>query len=186
MGIYTRTGDGGTTSLGDGTRVPKVSARVEAYGTIDEANSFVGLARASVTDERLSEILRFIQQRLFNCAGSLAAPDSPTGNGRGITPADLEALEHAVDAFTDAVGPLDSFVIPGGSESAARLQVARAVVRRAERRAAGLAETEPVDPLVLGFLNRASDALFAATRYAAHLDGVGEEPWDPAAEAPQL
>jgi cob(I)alamin adenosyltransferase len=180
--IYTRTGDEGQTSLGDGRRVPKSSSRVEAYGTVDEANSLVGLARAGVADERLDAVLHFLQQRLFNCSGSLAMPRVPEEEpARHVKQEDVDELERAIDAFTEATGPIDHFVVPAGSETVARLHVARTVMRRAERRVDALAQEAEVDPLVLAFLNRSSDLLFSAARYAATLEGTLEEAWDPEA-----
>ncbi len=186
MTIYTRRGDEGDTSLADGTRVPKSSARVEAYGTVDEANSAVGLARAAIDDPRLDAALAFMQHKLFNCSSSLATP----GHARSertpaITPGDVRALELLIDEFETVTGPLDHFIIEGGCRGAAHLQFARAVVRRAERRAAALAAVEDVDPQVLAFLNRCSDALFAAARHANRLAGFDETPWDPAARPPR-
>lgn len=185
--IYTRTGDEGQTSLGDGRRVPKSSGRVEAYGTVDEANSLVGLARAGVTDERLDGVLHFLQQRLFNCSSSLAIPQVPEDDAaRHVRQEDIDELERAIDVFTEAAGPLDHFVLPTGSETVARLHVARTVMRRAERRADALAQEAEIDRLVLAFLNRSSDLLFAAARYAARLEGAPEEAWNPQAEPPNL
>ncbi len=187
MSIYTRTGDTGQTSLGDGSRVPKSSGRVDAYGTVDEANSLVGLARAGVEDETLDSVLHFVQQRLFNCSSSLAIPTVPEDDAaRHITQADVDTLERAIDLFTEVAGPLNHFVLPAGSETVARLHVARTAMRRAERRADALAQEAPIDPLVLKFLNRSSDLLFSAARYAAARDGSGEEAWDPKAELPPL
>jgi len=174
MSIYTRRGDSGETSLADGSRVRKDSARVEAYGTVDEANSAIGLARAVPVDERLDGVLRFAQHRLFNCSASLAAPG---GSAVAVTAEDVAALEAAIDGFEAATGAPGGFVIEGGCEAAARLQVARAVVRRAERRVATLAASEPVDPQVTAFINRLSDALFAGARYANALTGTAEELW---------
>lgn len=187
MTIYTRTGDEGQTSLGDGRRVPKSSGRVEAYGTVDEANSLVGLARAGVTDNKLDGVLHFLQQRLFNCSSSLAIPQVPEDDSaRHVKQEDIDELERAIDVFTEAAGQLDHFVVPAGSETVARLHVARTVMRRAERRADALAQEAEIDRLVLAFLNRSSDLLFAAARYAATLDGASEEAWDPNAELPEL
>jgi cob(I)alamin adenosyltransferase len=185
--IYTRTGDEGQTSLGDGRRVPKSSGRVEAYGTIDEANSLVGLARAGVTDEKLDAVLHFLQQRLFNCSSSLATPHVPDGDSaHHVQQEDIDGLEHAIDLFSAAAGQLDHFVVPAGSETVARLHVARTVMRRAERRVDALAQEAEIDRLVLAFLNRSSDLLFAAARYAATLDDAFEEAWDPAAKLRDL
>lgn len=187
MTIYTRRGDHGDTSLADGTRVSKTSARVEAYGAVDEANSAVGFARAAVTDSELDGVLHFIQQRLFNCSSSLATPaESRTDSTPIITAEDVALLESAIDRFTECTGPLTHFVIEAGCEAAARLQLARAVTRRAERRLVALAAQEPVDEQVSMFVNRLSDALFAAARYANHLAGVTDELWDSRAPLPSL
>lgn len=179
MTIYTRRGDTGDTSLAGGTRVRKDSVRVEAYGALDEANSCVGLARSGVTDEVLGDLLRFVQNRLFNCSAQLASetrvePDSPLL----ITHGDVAVLERAVDHFELRTGAPAGFVLEGGCETAARLHVARAVVRRAERRAISLASEAELDANLLAFLNRLSDTLFAAARYANALDATAEESWD--------
>jgi cob(I)alamin adenosyltransferase len=185
--IYTRTGDEGQTSLGDGSRVPKSSGRVEAYGTVDEANSLVGLARSGVSDEKLDAVLHFLQQRLFNCSSSLAMPRVlGEDSAHHVRQEDINVLERAIDVFSAASGPLDHFVVPAGGDTVARLHVARTVMRRAERRADALAQDAEIDRLVLAFLNRSSDLLFAAARYAATLDGAFEEAWDPAAKLPEL
>lgn len=187
MSIYTRRGDHGETSLADGTRVRKDAARVEAYGAVDEANSLVGLARASASDPLLDSILYFAQQRLFNCAAVLATPGDPrtTATPR-VAPADVAFLEAAVDRFESRSGPFVGFILEGGSEVSSRLHVARAALRRAERRTITLAAHEPVDDEVLAFLNRLSDTLFAAARYANAIAGAPDEAWDPVAPAPPL
>lgn len=185
MTIYTRRGDAGTTSLADGERVSKASARVEAYGTVDEANSAVGLARAVVSDPILDDVLHFIQQRLFNCSSSIATPAENAGERTPhISGDDITALEQAVDRFEAESGALNHFIIESGCEAAARLHVARATIRRAERRTVALAADTPVDEGVLKFLNRCSDALFAAARYANKLEDIAEEAWDPATPPP--
>jgi len=184
MSIYTRAGDSGTTRLGDGTPVAKSAARVNAYGTIDEANSFVGCARCAVADPAVDGILRFSQQRLLNCSSAIAAsgpPDEPL-----VTAGDVVALEAAIDAFEGRVGGFRGFVLPSGCEAVARLHVARTVVRRAERECVTLAE-EPasdVDRHVLAFLNRLSDLLFAAARIESVAAGASEELWDRQAVPP--
>lgn len=178
MSIYTRGGDSGTTSLADGSRVPKFSARIEAVGTVDEANSAVGLARVTAADATLANLLAFIQQRLFNCSSALASPE-PTDRTPRIAQADIDALEGAIDRFESRCEPLTCFVVESGCETAARLHVARAVMRRAERRCHELASREDVDAMVPMFLNRASDALFAAARYANACESMPDEPWDP-------
>lgn len=186
MTIYTRRGDHGDTSLVGGDRVSKASARVEAYGTVDEANSAIGLARAAVTDPDIDAILHFAQQRLFNCSSSLA---TPAGSATPATPTlsndDIVALEDAVDVFTDHTPPLTHFVIEAGSEAGSRLQFARAITRRAERRIVALAAQEPVDEMLLTFVNRLSDTLFASARYANSLAESSEELWDPHAPRPE-
>lgn len=187
MPIYTRRGDAGETSLADGSRLSKASARVEAYGTVDEANSAIGLVRASVSDQLLDDVLHFVQQRLFNCSSSLAMPAEHRRPETPVVSAeDVALLERAVDRFQERAGSLDHFVIEAGTESAARLQLARAIVRRAERRVVELSQSEAVDELVLKFVNRLSDVLFAAARYSNAIAGAGEEAWDPHAERPAV
>lgn len=186
MTIYTRRGDHGDTSLSDGTRVSKTSARVEAYGTVDEANSAVGFARAAVTDTELDEVLHFVQQRLFNCSSSLATPaESRTATTPVIVADDIEYLESVIDRFMDRSGPLTHFVIEGGCEPACRLHLARAVTRRAERRLGTLSTEAEVDEQVEAFVNRLSDVLFACARYANHIAGITDELWDPRAQRPE-
>jgi cob(I)alamin adenosyltransferase len=182
MSIYTRRGDTGETSLADGSRVRKDSARVEAYGAMDEAGCAVGLARAAARDERVSRLLRFIQQRLMNCAAITARP-SPEGSAAkvAVSQDDIAALEKAIDALVEAAGPWTGFVLEGGSEAAARLHLARSITRRAERRLVTLSAHDPVDPMVLAFVNRCSDALYAAARAENLSAGCAEEPWDPSA-----
>ena len=187
MTIYTRRGDEGNTSLADGARVSKASARVEAYGTVDEANSAVGFARAAVTDAALDDVLHFVQQRLFNCSSSMAMPAGhATANTPHIDVADVAFLEHAIDVFQERAGDLNHFVLEAGGEATTRLHVARAIMRRAERRVVALSAEEPVDEQVRAFVNRCSDLLFAAARYAATLEGATEEQWDQHAPRPTL
>jgi len=187
MTIYTRRGDDGNTSLADGARVSKASARVEAYGTVDEANSAIGLARVAIDDATLDDVLHFVQQRLFNCSSSLATPAGhATDNTPRIDVADVVALEHAIDLLQGRAGELHHFVIEAGGEAATRLHLARAIMRRAERRVVALCAEEPVDEQVLAFVNRCSDVLFSAARYANVLDGIAEEQWDQHAPRPTL
>lgn len=182
--IYTRTGDKGTTSLTDGSRVAKDSLRVEAYGTIDEANSWVGRALAGVEDPVLSEPLTFLQHRLYNCSSNVAVPPGADIAPTRITSEDVVYLESCIDRFEEVSGPMTCFVLPGGVEVAGTLHVARTVCRRAERRLIALGGVEEVDPLVQMFINRASDALFAAARYANATLGDGDVPWDKDLPAP--
>lgn len=169
--IYTRTGDDGTTSLPDGTRVPKTDPRIEAFGALDEANCHIGLARLDLVDSELDRVLGFVQQRLFNCAAALG------GAAVAVDAEDVTALEHAIDHYAGMLGGFDGFVLPGSDESAARLHIARAVLRRAER---AIAAVGSEDANVLAFVNRASDLLYVAARFS----GAGNEyRWD--AEAPR-
>jgi cob(I)alamin adenosyltransferase len=180
--IYTRSGDGGTTGLRDGSRVAKDDPRVEAYGTLDELGACVGAARAWVSDEHLQRLLVFFQSRVMSCASALAA----RAGSMCVSEADVELLEHAVDAFEERTGALSGFVLPGGSRAAGLLHLARTVCRRAERRIVSLAGQGEQDPLIASFINRGSDFLFAAARLAARLEGAGDVMWDPAMQRPEL
>lgn len=178
--VYTRTGDEGVTSLADGTRVPKDDSRIEMFGAIDEANCLIGLARVNVVDSDIDHVLEFVQHRLFNCSACLSTAQ-PTTEMPRVTPEDTAALEAAIDRYTDRMGGFRGFMLPGCDETSARLHVARAVMRRAERAAAHLAGTENIDGDVLAFLNRASDLLYTAARFV----GAGNEcVWKPEAERP--
>jgi cob(I)alamin adenosyltransferase len=170
MKIYTRTGDSGETSLFGGSRVAKNDPRIEAYGTVDELNSAIGVARASWPSSPIDKQLSAIQSDLFDIGAHLAAP----GNDRfaGVEPRRIEELERAIDAMESELPPLTSFIIPGGSLAAAQLHVARTVCRRAERRVVALEDTATV-----AYLNRLSDYLFVAARYANRGHGVPDTPW---------
>lgn len=183
MGIYTRRGDAGETGLADGTRASKASARVEAYGSIDEAGAAIGFARQAVTDATLQATLRFAQQRLFNCSAALADPSSEEAP---VSDADVCFLEAAIDLLGEADGAWRGFVLASGGEASTRLHLARTITRRVERRAVALAAEAAVDPNALAFLNRLSDLLFAAARAAAAADGDDEDLWDRAAEPPSF
>ncbi len=183
MSIYTRRGDTGDTSLADGSPVRKDALRVEAYGTIDEAGCAIGLARSAVSDPDVAALLRFVQQRLMNCAATTAGADPGGAAGSvPVTGEDIAALERAIDSLGDRTGAWTGFVLEAGSDAATRLHLARSITRRAERRLVALAAVEPVDPLVLSFVNRASDALYAAARFENLAAGCSEEPWDPTAQ----
>jgi cob(I)alamin adenosyltransferase len=180
MSIYTRRGDAGETSLANGSRVSKDSPRVEAYGALDEAGCAVGFARVVASDVRVAELLRFIQQRLMSCSAITARPMSDGPSERVVLRLeDVAALERVIDDLTDDAEPWTGFVLDAGSESAARLHLARCVTRRAERHLVGLSAHEPIDPIVLAFVNRASDAIYAAARAENTSAGCAEEPWDP-------
>lgn len=181
--IYTRTGDDGSTGLVNGERRSKHDLRVEAYGTVDEANSVIGVARAALPSKsELAELLAAIQNDLFDLGSDLATPDSQTPlafEPLRIVASQVARLEAEIDRLNARLEPLRSFVLPGGSPAAAHLHVARTVVRRAERLAFALAETESVNPQALTYLNRASDLLFVAARIA-NGDGASDVLWIPA------
>lgn len=179
--IYTRGGDRGETSLGDGARVPKHSLRVEAFGTVDEANAAIGLARLHTTDEP-DERLRRIQNDLFDLGADLCRPgdDTTEANVLRIQESQVARLESEIDAMNEALAPLNSFVLPGGRPAAAHLHHARTVIRRAERLAVELATREPVSPIAVRYLNRLSDHLFVLGRHLND-DGTADVLWVPGA-----
>ncbi len=171
--IYTRTGDDGTTGLGDGTRVAKDSARVNAYGTVDEANSTIGLLLAAELPDGVRELLTRIQHQLFDLGGELCIPGHAA-----VFDADVDALEARLDHYNDDLPPLKDFILPGGGEAAARCHIARTVVRRAERDAVTLSRHDAVRPQAIRYLNRLSDLLFVLARVLARSSGHGEVLWD--------
>lgn len=171
--IYTRTGDDGTTGLGDGSRVAKDSARVAAYGTVDEANSCIGLVLAADVPEDVRTLLTTVQHQLFDLGGELCIPGHAA-----IFDADIERLEQQLDAFNESLPPLKDFILPGGGEAAARCHIARTVVRRAEREAVALSRLEAVRPEAVRYLNRLSDLLFVLARVLARASGHGEVLWN--------
>ena len=171
--IYTKTGDDGTTGLGDGTRVAKDSARVNAYGTVDEANSSIGLLLASGVPDDVRELLVRIQHQLFDLGGELCIPGHAA-----IFDADVEALETRLDHYNDDLPPLKDFILPGGGEAAARCHIARTVVRRAERDTVTLSRHDAVRPQAIRYLNRLSDLLFVLARVLARASGHGEVLWN--------
>jgi cob(I)alamin adenosyltransferase len=178
--IYTRTGDHGTSGLVDGSRRAKNDARFEAIGAVDEANSAIGLAAVAIGSGHAGELAR-IQNDLFDLGADLATPGQdfePSEMVLRIVPAQTEWLERAIDALNADLAPLTSFILPGGSETAARVHVARASVRRAERAATALAEAEAVNPAALVYLNRLSDYLFVLTR-AVNASAGGDVLWVP-------
>ena len=171
--IYTRTGDDGSTGLGDGTRAPKECARVEAYGTVDEANSAIGVVLAIATlPAALNQCLTEVQHDLFDLGGELCIPGH-----RIITDAYVERLEAELDGFNENLPPLKDFILPGGGPAAAACHVARAVCRRAERRCWALARVEEVSPAALKYLNRLSDLLFVLARVLARHEQGSETIW---------
>jgi cob(I)alamin adenosyltransferase len=178
--IYTRKGDDGTTALGSKTRVPKESPRVSAYGTVDELNSAMGVALAHGLVTRLSEVLPGIQNELFHLGSDLCftEEDKQTYQIPEIEKRHVTSLELFIDELTAVVGPLDNFILPGGSIGAAHLHVARTVCRRAEREAVALSRTEAIGSQVIPYLNRLSDALFVMARYENFIRGVAEPLWN--------
>lgn len=171
--IYTRTGDDGSTGLGDGTRVPKDDARVEAYGTVDEANSAVGvILAAGELPEAVARCLTVVQHELFDVGGELCVPGMTV-----ITPAYTERLERELDALNADLPPLKEFILPGGGRAAAACHHARTIVRRAERRAWTLNRTDAVNPEVMRYLNRLSDLLFVVARLLARHEQGSEVLW---------
>ncbi len=178
--IYTRKGDDGTTALGSRDRVPKDSLRVKAYGTVDELNSWLGLALAEGLSDPLPEVLSGIQNELFHLGAELSFPAAdqdqtpiPKIESRHIT-----RLESLIDRLNDTVGSLENFILPGGSRQAALLHIARTVCRRAERELVTLAGQEAIGAFALPYLNRLSDALFVMARYENFRRGVAEPLWD--------
>ncbi len=170
--IYTKTGDDGTTGLGDGNRVAKDSARVTAYGTVDELNSTIGVVLAQDIPAPVREALTQIQHDLFDLGGELCIPGFAM-----VDEADVERLERALDGFNENLPPLKDFILPGGGMAAASAHVARTVGRRAEREVVALARQESVRPEAIRYLNRLSDLLFVLARVLARASGQGEVLW---------
>lgn len=178
MKIYTRTGDDGTTGLFSGGRVRKDHLRVETYGTVDELNSFLGLARALKPDAEVDAWLEKVQQQLFHLGADLATPlEAKAAWVVRIDSAAVNWLEATIDGMEEQLEPLKNFILPGGSPAAAYLHVARTVCRRAERLAVKLAEREALNEIAVKYLNRLSDWLFTAARYENLKAGVSESKW---------
>ncbi|MEQ1888193.1 MAG: cob(I)yrinic acid a,c-diamide adenosyltransferase [Alphaproteobacteria bacterium] len=178
--IYTRTGDKGDTGLGDGKRVRKYDIRVAAFGTVDEANAAIGLARLHTTGDPDAALGR-IQNDLFDLGADLCTPESPQekpGEGLRISDAQVVRLEHEIDALNARLSPLNSFILPGGSHAAAYLHLARTISRRAERLMVELADGEIVNPAALRYINRLSDFLFVIGRHVNN-DGATDVLWLP-------
>lgn len=185
--IYTRTGDDGTTGLVDGSRLPKHAPRMQAVGDVDEANAALGSAAVLAEGDMKADMFRF-QNALFDLGADLATPLGEFGGDDfepsemvlRIVPTQVEHVESRIDALNEALEPLTSFVLPGGSELSARLHHARTVARRAERSMTALAQVDPVNPAALAYINRLSDWLFVAARIAND-DGRGDVKWVPGA-----
>ncbi len=179
MRLYTATGDGGETSLFDGTRVAKDHPRVVAYGDVDELNSVLGWCRCAPPSEQISSRIERIQHLLFDLGAELATPPGSRQSNHvpKVGEASCRELEGWIDQASDAVPPLRNFVLPGGCEPASRLHLARTCCRRSERAVIALARAETVRPEAIIFLNRLSDLLFAWAREANHLAGCGDQVW---------
>jgi cob(I)alamin adenosyltransferase len=182
--VYTRQGDTGETALAGGQRVPKDSLRIHAYGSVDELNAFLGVARCAIgSDSRLASldaVLLRVQHELFNLGSTLATlPADVHPNQARITDKDVAELEREIDEMNGVLPPLRSFVLPGGSRANADLHVCRTVCRRAERLCVALARAEEVPPEAIRYLNRLSDALFVWSRWVSHASGAPEQLWEP-------
>mgnify|MGYP001815586428 CR=1 FL=1 len=171
--IYTRTGDDGSTGLGDGARVDKDSLRVEAMGTVDELNCSIGVLRCHSLPDSIESALTNIQHSLFDIGGEICIPGSSF-----ITAERVDRLEQRLDSLNEALEPLKEFILPGGSAAAAACHHARAVCRRAERRTLSLAKAEDINPVSLKYLNRLSDLLFVMARYINKTAGIADVLWE--------
>ncbi len=175
--IYTKTGDTGETALFGGRRVGKDSVRIDAYGTVDELNACLGLARAGAPDEIVAEIAP-LQNELFILGADLATPLDTKNTGiQRIADAHVETVEARIDTLEDQLDPIRFFILPGGSETAARLHVCRTVARRAERLIVQLSALEDINTLDIRYINRLSDFLFVLARFANHVEGRGDVRW---------
>ena len=178
--IYTKTGDKGQTSLIGGTRLPKHHIRIEAYGTVDELNSFIGLVRDSVSEKELFDLLIEIQDRLFTMGSLLAAdPEKNKMQLPQLNESDVVVLEKAIDKMNETLPEMKSFVLPGGHTTVSHCHIARCVCRRAERAVLKLTENEKVDEITYKYLNRLSDYLFVLSRKLTQDFKANEIPWKP-------
>ena len=178
---YTKTGDAGQTGLFGGGRVRKDHVRVDAYGEVDELNALLGVIRALGPEGELDAVLGKLQDELFSLGSMLATPMTEKAYGfiPKVTPTHVEAMEKLIDAADAELPALTSFILPGGSQVAAQLHLARTVCRRAERRAVSLVDAKEIEPIVVTWLNRLSDLLFTLARLANHRAGVKDVPWNP-------
>lgn len=187
MKIYTKTGDKGQTSLFGGTRVSKNHIRIEAYGTVDELNSWIGLIRDQEMNEDYKNLLIEIQDRLFTIGALLAADPEKSKNTQGnekfnlpkVTEEDITLLENAIDKMEESLEPLKSFVLPGGHTTVSYCHIARCVCRRAERLSVSLDEQQPIEEIIIKYLNRLSDYLFTLSRKLSSDLKAKEQPWKP-------
>ena len=181
MKLYTRRGDDGTTDLIGGPRVSKDSLRIEACGTVDELNAAVGMIRSACEHSQIDRRLEIAQRRLFEIGADLATPqtrdETDAAKASRLDESHVRETERFIDQLSEPLAPMKHFVLPGGGELSARLHLARAVCRRAERVCVTLAGRESINPHAIVYLNRLSDLLFAAARRANQLDGVNDVPW---------
>ena len=180
--IYTKTGDDGTTSLIGGTKVPKSHLRIEAYGTVDELNSYIGLCRDLLTDDQGKNTLLEVQDRLFTIGSSLACDPikEPKMRIPDLKETDVELLEKEIDRMNGSIPPMKNFILPGGHIEKTQIHIARCVCRRAERCCVRLElENHEVENIIIKYLNRLSDYLFVLSRYTGHQLNVEEIPWKP-------
>ncbi len=186
MKIYTKTGDKGTTALIGGTRVPKHDLRIEAYGTVDELNSFLGLLRDKAEDEEIQKFILRIQNDLFNLGAFLALdPEKKTMANRqkrlnlpSVNEENIQVLEQEIDRMNDELPPMTHFILPGGNETVSTCHICRSIARRAERRTTALSEISEVDPLLIKYLNRLSDYLFVLARKLSKDLQIEEIKWE--------
>ena len=181
--VYTGAGDLGMTKLGDGSKVPKDHPRVVAYGAVDLANSVLGCARSEIEDPELDEILADMQHRLFDVGGALCFPGADDTKFTALLEERTKTLEGLIDEWFGEQGPLEEFILPGGSRASSWLHLSRCHVRTAEQLVATLHKQEPVNPSVIKYLNRLSDALFVMAREANKREGVADITWKPAGSA---
>lgn len=180
MKVYTKKGDEGKTGLIGGTRVLKSNLQIDAYGTVDELNSYMGLLRDTTIDQTFTDEIIFIQDRLFTLGSWLATdPEKSKMTLPELQASDTERLEKSIDKMEEELEPMKFFVLPGGHQTVSFCHIARCVCRRAERLVVELNEASPQNPIILAFLNRLSDYLFVYSRYLTHHLGVDEIPWKP-------
>ena len=182
MKIYTKTGDKGTTSLIGGTKVSKAHLRIEAYGTVDELNSYIGLCKDLSSDKKSNAVLQEVQDRLFTIGAALACdPEKETKMKiPDLKDEDITLLEKEIDMMNETLPPMKSFILPGGHITVSHIHISRCICRRAERCCVRLeAEQNEVEPIIIKYLNRLSDYLFVLARYTGHLLNITELPWKP-------
>jgi cob(I)alamin adenosyltransferase len=182
MKIYTGGGDDGSTGLYGGARLSKADRRVEAYGAVDEVNAMLGWVRAARPSENIDATLASVQDSSFRLGAWLATQEGRDPGVEALTADDVFELEAAIDGMEEELDPLKTFILPGGSEAASRLHVARTVCRRAERRLVALAAVTTIEPLFIRWINRLSDLLFVQARWENHRAGVADVPWQPRRE----